>query len=115
MPSGEEEAVRSRGRQQSGTADAHSAALASPTRPAHLARARLVSAISLTTVAIVFTSFIRGGFPIGNVWLVLAFLAFQAANCAVAARLQPSDSQFVQQFDEAVFVAGVLLLPPAGV
>src|SRR4030095_12242975 len=44
-----------------------------------------------------------------------AFLTFQAISWTAAYRLQPSDSQFVQQFDEAVFVAGVMLLPPSGV
>jgi diguanylate cyclase (GGDEF)-like protein len=51
----------------------------------------------------------------GDRWLLLAFLAFQAVSLASSTLLQPSDSRFVQQFDEAVFVASALLLPPAGV
>ena len=47
--------------------------------------------------------------------MLIPFVAVQAVSWAVAIYLQPHDSKFVQQFDEAVFVAGVLLLPPAGV
>jgi diguanylate cyclase (GGDEF)-like protein len=47
---------------------------------------------------------------------VIATLAFvQAASWAAASRLQPNDNAAVMQFDEALFICGVLLLPPAGV
>src|SRR3954463_11870190 len=118
MPSGEEEAVRSRGRQQSGTADAHPAApIPSPggrdTRWSNATRARIVSLICIAGMILIYAGMGGPSAKIGSGWLLACLLAFQAATWTAAIRLQPSDSRFIQQFDEAVFVASVLLLPPS--
>ncbi|HEX4819783.1 MAG TPA: bifunctional diguanylate cyclase/phosphodiesterase [Acidimicrobiales bacterium] len=84
-------------------------------RQTHLLRARLVSVLGLCIVGLIFAIARSLGTPFGEPWLLVPFIAVQAASWAVASKLQPSDSKFVQQFDEAVFVASWLLLPSAGV
>ena len=83
-------------------------------RQTKLIRARLVMAFGLTCVGALFFAFGRTS-HYGDLTILLPFVVFQSASWAIASRLQPSDSKFVQQFDEAVFVAGLLLLPSAGV
>src|SRR5207247_2312883 len=114
-------ALRSGDRQPSGITSPQPDALQVPSdegrdsKQTHLTRARLVSILDLSVAALIFGVYRVAGAPFGQLWLLLPFVAFQAISWAVASKLQPSDSKFVQQFDEAVFVASWLLLPPAGV
>jgi diguanylate cyclase (GGDEF)-like protein len=84
-------------------------------RQSRLDRKGIMGALGLIASIVIFAEFGVHDSPFGDVNLLVAFLLFQGVSWAVAIHLQPSDSKFVQQFDEAVFVAGVLLLPPAGV
>ena len=76
---------------------------------------RVAGGLGLAVCVLVFGEVWIKGYVLGPRVVLLVFLAFQAVSWAAAYRLQPSDSQFVQQFDEAVFVAGVMLLEPSGV
>ena len=84
-------------------------------RQTHLLRARLVATLDLAIVVAIFIGYRAAAAPFGTAWLLASFVVFQAISWAVSSKLQPSDSKFVQQFDEAVFVASWILLPPAGV
>ena len=84
-------------------------------KPTHVPATRISGAVGLMSALVIFAMIWRRGHPVGPLELLLPFLVFQAVSWAAAFKLQPSDSQFVQQFDEAVFVAAVLVLPPAGV
>ncbi|MEY2448849.1 MAG: hypothetical protein QOH79_2325 [Acidimicrobiaceae bacterium] len=83
-------------------------------RLTHLFRARVVGLVSLSVAVLILGSFAANHSPLGPSGLLLSFILFQAVSSALITRLQPSDSKFVQQFDEAVFVASVLLLPAGG-
>jgi len=84
-------------------------------RQTHLLRARLVALGGVVAAAVVHGRFAAGHLPYGNLAILLPFVAFQALSWAGAYKLQPADSKFVQQFDEAVFVAAAFVLPAAGV
>jgi diguanylate cyclase (GGDEF)-like protein len=77
--------------------------------------APLPGAIGLVASLAVFGTMWVRGVDLAPLAGLAAFLLFQAVSWAAAYRLQPSDSQVVEQFDEAVFVAGVMLLAPASV
>ena len=78
-------------------------------------RSRIASFAGFLVLSAVFGDMVISEARVGPIPLLLAFLAFQAASWAVAFRLQPSDLQAIEQFDEAVFVAAMLLLPGGGV
>src|SRR5437764_654982 len=84
-------------------------------RPSHVLRGRLAAAAGLIAAAFVSLGATLGSSHVGSLWLFMSFLTFQALSWAAAFRLQPSDTQFVQQFDEAIFVASAMLLPAGGV
>lgn len=112
--------MRSGDRDSSGTAEAQTDAPIVPdegrdARPTHINTTRFCGALGLVATAVIFAVIEAKGLPFGPLQLLFPFLLFQAASWAAAWKMQPSDSQFVQQFDEAVFVAAVLVLPPAGV
>ena len=113
--------MRSGDRQQSGTIPSLPDA-PEPTqddgrdsRQSSLARKRIMGGVGLVVATAVFSTFVAHHSSFGDARLVVPFLVFEAISWALAIRLQPHDSKFVQQFDEAVFVAGALLLPSAGV
>ena len=113
--------MRSGDREQSGT-EAPQPDAPEPTqdegrdsRQSNLVKSRLSATVGLAAAVGVFGYLFSTGAHLGSPGLLLPFLAFHAACCAAAYRLQPSDTQFIEQFDEAVFVAAFLLLPPAGV
>src|SRR4051794_18543891 len=116
-------AVPSGDRVQSGAdqphADAPAPAPASDegrdSRQSKVARVRVLGASGFVIAAAIFAILALEHAPFGDPRLLLPFVAMQAVSWAVAIYLQPHDSKFVQQFDEAAFVAGVLLLPSAGV
>jgi len=126
---GEEDAVRSRDREQSGTADAHATAPVDTPQPSpsaaedhgrdsrqtKLFRSRIVGLCGATICVLTFGGFDVAHTHYGSLWLLVPFVAFQAVSWGASIRWQPSDSKLVLQFDEAVFVAGALLLPPSGV
>src|SRR5438270_2103616 len=113
--------VRSGDRQQSGTTPPQPDAPelthdeGRDSRLAHLMKARMLSAACIGSALMVFGGFSSGHSQFGDARALAAFVVIQAVSLSIALRLQPSDSRLVQQFDEAVFVASVLLLPPAGV
>lgn len=84
-------------------------------KPTHVPATRVCGALGLIAALLIFGVIQIWEMPFGPLEILLPFLAFQAVSWAAAYKLQPSDSQFVQQFDEAVFVASALLLPPGGV
>src|SRR5947208_3218529 len=76
-------------------------------RQSNLAKSRLCAGVSLAGASLVFAYLGVHGSTLGSLRLLLPFVVFHGICCAAAYRLQPSDTQFVEQFDEAVFVAGV--------
>jgi diguanylate cyclase (GGDEF)-like protein len=84
-------------------------------RQTKLVRSRIVATSGFLILATTLGVFRAHEASLGSRWLLVAFVAFQAASWGASIRWQPSDSKIVLQFDEAVFVAGVLLLQPAGV
>lgn len=116
-----QDAARSAHRESSGTTPAPTAAPeleadeGRDSRQSSSTRKSIMGGLALVVAGAVFGTLVASHAPFGRPWLLISFLAFQGVSWAAAIRLQPHDSKFVQQFDEAVFVAGVLLLPPAGV
>jgi diguanylate cyclase (GGDEF)-like protein len=81
----------------------------------HILQSRIAGAVGLLVSVLIYGALWVRDFPVGSPLVLICFITFQALSWAAAYHLQPSDSQFVQQFDEAVFVAGVMLLAPSGV
>jgi diguanylate cyclase (GGDEF)-like protein len=79
-----------------------------------IARSRLFAGASLGAAIALAVADLLVGFHHGPAWALIGFTSVQALSWASASRLQPNDSQAVFQVDEALFVAGALLLPPAG-
>jgi len=118
---GQEDAVRSGDRQSNGDATTHPNApepqmdSGRDSRKTKLFRSRIVGLVGFSLCIVTFGVLVAGGASFGQPYLLASFAVFQAASWAASIRWQPSDSKLVLQFDEAVFVAGLLLLPPAGV
>jgi diguanylate cyclase (GGDEF)-like protein len=84
-------------------------------RQSQILHTRIQGAIGVAVCLFVFGAIWRNDLPLGAPGMLVVFIIFQALSWASAYRMQPSDSQYVQQFDEAVFVVGTMLLAPAGV
>jgi diguanylate cyclase (GGDEF)-like protein len=80
-----------------------------------LARSRTTSAVAACVglAAVGAVSAWRPGF--GSPTPVAAFAVIQATSWLLAFRLQPSDDNDIWQFDQALFMAAVVVLPPASV
>src|SRR5215211_1292488 len=77
--------------------------------------ARFVTGVEVAAAACLFAFILSQGSGLGPVWVFLPLLAVEVFLSWFAYQVQPSDTLFIQQFDEAVFIVAVALLPAGGV
>jgi diguanylate cyclase (GGDEF)-like protein len=84
-------------------------------RPVSVFRSRIVTGAEVATAVGLFVFIAAQGSGLGTPQALIALVLVEAFGIGFAYQVQPSDTLVIQQFDEAVFIVAVALLPAGGV